>query len=640
MEVNMKRLKEPSLKQFSVKEIKPQGWLRKQLQIQAEGLSGNLDQFWPDIKDSRWIGGDREGWERVPYWLDGFIPLAWLLDDEDRKNRAKKYIDFIIEHQDENGWICPCDITDRSQYDMWALFLVLKVLVQYQEMTQDPRIEEVVKKALVSLDKHIDGNLLFSWAQARWFECLIPIWWLYERTGGEWLLHLASKLHSQGFDWISFYEVWPYQSPDQKGRWSQMSHVVNIAMALKSGALYSRITEKEEELHSADAMVELLDQYHGMVTGAFTGDECLSGNSPVQGTELCAIAEYMYSLEHLIALTGKTTWGDRLEKLAFNALPATFSPDMWTHQYDQQVNQVECSKQKEPVFLTNGGESNLFGLEPNFGCCTSNLSQPWPKFAMNTMMRSEEGVTAVQYAPTSVDTVIKKVNTKIIMETEYPFHDTIHFTVITEKPVHFVFGLRIPSWCEEANVTFGDNQENIKNENVTNENLKHDNEMQEKLFRLDRIWEGETHFTLMLPMKAKLEERPNNLYAVTRGPLVYSLAIGEKWVRTNTEMEGREYPHCDYEIYATTPWNYGLRLKPSDLEDSLRFENREVGDMPFSPEGAPVKLTVKGSKIDWQMEQGSATPKPALTWISDQVEELTLIPYGCTNLRLTEMPLI
>ena len=61
---------------FLTKEIKPEGWLRRQLEIQAEGLSGHLDLIWPDIRDSKWIGGDKDGWERVPYWLDGFIPLA------------------------------------------------------------------------------------------------------------------------------------------------------------------------------------------------------------------------------------------------------------------------------------------------------------------------------------------------------------------------------------------------------------------------------------------------------------------------------------------------------------------------------------------------------------------------------------
>ena len=78
---------------YTVNEIKPMGWLKRQLEIQAEGLSGNLHKIWPDIRDSAWIGGSCEGWVRVPYWLDGFIPLAYLLDDEDRKARAKRYID-------------------------------------------------------------------------------------------------------------------------------------------------------------------------------------------------------------------------------------------------------------------------------------------------------------------------------------------------------------------------------------------------------------------------------------------------------------------------------------------------------------------------------------------------------------------
>ena len=84
---------------YTTNEIKPRGWLKRQLEIQAEGLSGNLDRFWRDIKDSAWIGGSAEGWERVPYWLDGFIPLACLLEDEDMMARAKRYIDSIIANQ-------------------------------------------------------------------------------------------------------------------------------------------------------------------------------------------------------------------------------------------------------------------------------------------------------------------------------------------------------------------------------------------------------------------------------------------------------------------------------------------------------------------------------------------------------------
>lgn len=74
---------------YTAREITPQGWLRRQLEIQAAGLSGALPRIWPDIRDSAWIGGDREGWERVPYWLDGYVPLVYLLRDEEGIRTAK-----------------------------------------------------------------------------------------------------------------------------------------------------------------------------------------------------------------------------------------------------------------------------------------------------------------------------------------------------------------------------------------------------------------------------------------------------------------------------------------------------------------------------------------------------------------------
>jgi hypothetical protein len=66
----------PAFVPLTLGSIKPSGWLKDQLRIQRAGLSGHLDEFWPDIKDSAWFGGKAEGWERVPYWLDGIVPLA------------------------------------------------------------------------------------------------------------------------------------------------------------------------------------------------------------------------------------------------------------------------------------------------------------------------------------------------------------------------------------------------------------------------------------------------------------------------------------------------------------------------------------------------------------------------------------
>ena len=53
-------LKPLALFPFTSKEIKPRGWMRRQLEIQAAGLAGNLDKIWPDVADSSWIGGSHD----------------------------------------------------------------------------------------------------------------------------------------------------------------------------------------------------------------------------------------------------------------------------------------------------------------------------------------------------------------------------------------------------------------------------------------------------------------------------------------------------------------------------------------------------------------------------------------------------
>ncbi|MBC8462763.1 hypothetical protein H8D76_00225, partial [Candidatus Bathyarchaeota archaeon] len=219
-----------SMQPLSLGSVRPTGWLLNQLRIQADGLSGHLDEFWPDIKDSAWFGGDADRWERAPYWLDGVVPLAFLLDDATLKVKVTKYMDVILSRQDEAGWIAPSD--DEAGYDLWSIFLVLKPIIQYHEATDDEKVPEFIEKCLRWVDDHIDVNPLFKWGKFRWFESLLSIYWLYERTHDEWLLDLAVKLQAQGFDWESFYERFPLVKPTPKGKWSFMSHVVNNAMAI------------------------------------------------------------------------------------------------------------------------------------------------------------------------------------------------------------------------------------------------------------------------------------------------------------------------------------------------------------------------------------------------------------------------
>ena len=605
---------------LTTKEIKPKGWLLDQLKIQANGLSGNLDKVWGDIRDSAWVGGNCEGWERVPYWLDGFVPLAFLLEDDDMIARAKKYIDAIIAGQKEDGWICPCKDEERGRYDMWALILIAKVLALYADCTGDERIEGVLKRALFQFNNHIAGNTLFGWGQYRWFECLIPIYWLYERCPEDWLLDLAVTIYSQGAGYRELFENWRDTTPER--RWGFQPHVVNLAMAFKAEALVSKITKKEldsDEL--AELMYQNLMEYHGMAVGHFTGDECISGNSPIQGTELCSVAEAMFSYETIFGVNGKVKWIDRLEQLAFNAFPATNSPDMWTHQYDQQTNQIECSRFKDKViFRTNSGESNLFGLEPNYGCCTANFNQAWPKFALATFMKSEDGIVSAALAPAQADLEINGAAVSVSLDTLYPFRDTLTYTVKTEKPCEFTLGIRIPGFVKSAAVEG-------KNAAVG------------EMFNVRKTWSGEETVEVKFEMEFEFVNRPEDMFALRRGPLFYSVAIDEDWQKLEFTRNGveRKFPYCDYEIFAKSKWNYAFAGDDFEVCEHVDF------DCPFSTKNPPISVIADMVEIDWGLE---APYVNVCARVPKSREPLTapakikLIPYGCTNLRMTEMPKI
>jgi DUF1680 family protein len=628
-------LNPPRFQPFALGCIRPQGWLARQLRVQADGLSGHLDEFWPDIQHSRWFGGDTEGWERAPYWLDGLIPLAYLLDDEALKGKVTRYMDHILSHQGEDGWLGPRAMVpaagrpESAHYDMWAQLLATKVLVQYHSAAGDERVVEAVRGNLGMLDRCIDRAPLFSWGQFRWFEALIAIYWLYERSGEKWLLDLANKLRGQGFDWRAFFTHWPLTEPTPKGRWNYMGHVVNNAMAVKSGALWWRLSSDAGDRTAPYHMIDQLDRYHGLVTGAFSGDECLAGRSPTQGTELCAVVEYAYSLEVLLSLLGDPAFADRLERVIYNALPATFAPDMWSHQYDQQVNQVECSVRPDRAWTTNGPESNIFGVEPNYGCCTANLSQGWPKFAAHLWMQSPAGdIAAVAYAPSSIQARVQGVPVTVHLETGYPFREELHFAVRSDRPVTFGLHLRIPVWAEGARV------EVVGGESVHPE--------AGTFCQLYREWGGTTEVNLHLPMRPNLWRGYRDAVALLRGPLVYALPIGEEWRRIHEGEPYRELPHADWEIYPTSPWNYALAADPETLAQDVTFAEHPVAECPFSPDSAPVSAQVKGRRVpEWGMEAGCAADVPQSPVLSSEpLEELTLIPYGCTRLRLTEFPVL
>lgn len=597
--------------------VLPSGWLKEQLEIQAEGLSGHLDEFWPEVgPDSGWLGGNGESWELGPYYLDGLVPLAYLLNNAKLKAKASKWINWTLSNTGEDGWIGPKTTHDDI---WWPRAVMLKVLAQYAEATGDSRVEPAMAAYFNLMNKSLGDKPLSVWAKFRWGEYLPSLMWLCERRPCPVFEDLAHRIHSQGYNWSDHFNYFTIENKVRNIP-NLATHVVNHAMAVKYPGLWSLFSGKVEDRKATDNAFTLLDRFHGQATGIFTGDEHLSGLNPSQGTELCGVVEFMYSLEVLTSLFGRVSYADRLESIAYNNLPGAFTADMWAHQYDQQANQVLCSVDQRD--WTNGPDANIYGLQPNYVCCTANFNQGWPKFVSHMWMGiPENGLAAIAYGPSEVHTSIGNSRLTIIEKTDYPFNGDIEFEIRTSSPVVFQLSLRIPSWAEGAKVTLNRERTLSPKPGIFHTIIKR--------------WQNKDRVILNLPMKLRVSRCYNNSAAVHRGALTFSLRIGSKWTQI-----GGEKPHCDYEVRPTTKWNYALVLDTEHPEQSLAVEEKSVKMPCFSEIKSPVVITAKARQLPiWGMSGASAAPPPiSPVKTKNRIEEVQLIPYGSAKLRITEFP--
>ena len=618
--------------------VMPKGWLLEQLKLQSSGLTGHLDEFWPDVKDSGWIGGKAEGWERAPYWLDGMVPMAYLTDDAKLKAKAKRWVDYILKHQTADGWLGPEQgnpaygligkAPPNEIRDPWPQFIILKVLSQYEEVTGDPRIIPAMEKSMRSIDLQLDQRPLFNWNFFRWGDLVVSIYWLYDRTHEPWLLELAAKAANQGYNWTAHFWDLPLKHKSEK--WNWVGHGVNNAMGLKVPALLYRLTGNARYKKLAWRAIEQLDRYHGEPNGLMSADECLAGLNPSQGTELCVIVEMMFSLENSLAVTGDVRFADRLEKVAYNALPAACTPDYWRHQYVEQSNQVASAYVEQPIYATVSGIANIFGLEPQYGCCTANMHQGWPKLTSHLWMESPEGgLAAVVYAPCVVDTQVQGNAVHIEEVTDYPFSESLTFNVTTARTATFPIYFRVPEWTQGATLKLPDG---------TIESLKPG-----EFHQVSRQWNGTETVLLQLPMAFKLRKGYQDSVSVERGPLVFSLGLKTKWINFMPfHFQPKGERKFDWAAIPQSHWNYALALNANDLNQSLTVTQQPLKGNPFDPGNEPIHVTVEGRQLDnWQGAQGAAAPPPQSPVESTEaLEKLVLSPYGSTRLRITAFPVL
>ena len=160
------------------------GWLIScgSKRIASPGSWTSFGPTWPSLDGS---GALLKGGSVAPTGSMALIPLAFLLDDERLKGKARRWMDYIIEHQHHDGWLGPVRSPEgRYQaYDPWPSFVILKAMIQYYEATGDERIPREHSAIFAPARRLLDEKPLFEWGKSRWADLVLSIHWMYRRFG-------------------------------------------------------------------------------------------------------------------------------------------------------------------------------------------------------------------------------------------------------------------------------------------------------------------------------------------------------------------------------------------------------------------------------------------------------------------------
>lgn len=618
--------------------VKPQGWILKLLELQKEGLNGQLGEIsaWLDKENNAWLGtGTDYGWEEVPYWLKGYGNMAYILNDKKMIDETKTWLDAAIQSQRADGYFGPY-VEKNGKPDLWGNMIMIWCLQSYYEYSRDERVIGLMTNYYRwQLNLAEELFLKDYWENSRGGDNLISIYWLYNITGDDFLLELAEKTHRNTANW---------RQRSTLPNW----HNVNIAQSFREPATWYMLSKDSADLMATYNVHHLIRNTFGQVPGGMFGaDENarMGYIDPRQGTETCGFVEQMASDEILLLMTGDPFWAEHCENVAFNSYPASMMPDLKSLRYITSPNHTISDAKNHHPGIDNRGP--FLAMNPfSSRCCQHNHGQGWPYFIEHLVMATpDNGIAAAIYGACKANVKVGNGKTvEIVEETNYPFEESVKFTVHTSQKVTFPLYLRIPSWTDNPLVI-------INGKKITADLVAG------KYVRLEREWKKGDQIVLNIPMKLSQSVWHVNQESrsIHYGPLTFSLKIKENYVKVGSvetaigdskwqkNADPTKWP--SYEIYPASDWNYALVIdesQPLEKNFDVIRTTWPSDNHPFKVETAPIEIRAKGKKlIGWGIDQYGLTgeiPIKERQGFDSKTDEITLIPMGAARLRISAFP--
>jgi len=643
-------------KELPLTTIHVEGWLRRYLEKQRHGLTGHLEHAGYPFNTPGWAGGrpgDHKGeehwwpYEQIGYWVDGMVRCGHLLGDSFLLDRAQKHFDHVLDNPDPDGYLGPKFMKTPGDCNRWPHAVFFRALMAHHEATGDDRI-------LAGIAAHfLSGSAPHSTVREA---CNIEAaLWAYERTADKRLLDHA----------VAAYDEFNRLSPDHDTSLKTLlsdkpgsEHGVTYNEMAKLGAILYVYTGRRRFLDATVNAYRKLDRDHMLVDGVVSSTERLCGRDPLASHETCDIADYTWSVGYLLIATGKAEYADKIERACFNAAPGAVTGDFTALQYFSCPNQVVADRASNHNEFFRGSEWMSYRPNPGTECCPGEVNRIMPNFAARTWMSDGSGgLAATLYAPCRIMTRVgaRQQEVIIVEETQYPFSERIDFRVHTIGPAAFALSLRIPGWCTSARLLLNGKPLDAKCDSGT-------------FVKIRRTFENNDRITLVLPMELRLSRWPRGGIAIERGPLVYALRIKEDWQIDQNPPKPATPDFPAFNLYPASPWNYALCVTEKTLSTAVEVVHRPCTSDPWSIDTAPIELRVRARRVaGWKIERKRSVtglypnatftgfepvqkkgdfmltpqlPDPATlpARLAKKVETVTLVPYGCTKLRITIFP--
>lgn len=607
-----------------IKDITPKGWLLEYMQRMKDGMTGHPEALSYPYNTCLWAGDiPRNGnygqdwwrYEQTAYYTDGLLRLGYLLKDEELIKKGEEGIKYTLAHPQSNGRLGNGVISS-----LWPQAVFFRAMKAYYEATGDRKIR-------TALTNNYNSMTVSDLANGRRHIINIEgMMWLYGQQTSASLLTKAKNAYKQGG-----FELDAKEAAEDDFIYM---HGVTYSEMLKIPMLLYAYTGDKQYLELALNAERRLERDHLLPDGVPSSEEYTVGKDIDQVHETCDITDYTWSLGYFLTATGEAEWADRIERAVFNAGPACHTKDFRSLQYFSGLNQILCTGNSDNTYFKRGSTWQAYRPTHETECCAGNIHRLMPNFASRMWLRGQDdAIVAAMFSPSEVGFKVGSDSVFITEETHYPFTGHIDFRMKMKQQTQFPFVFRVPGWCTQCTVRVNGEAVAIETKPMT-------------FATLDRKFADGDVVSVDFGMEPRLVALDADQgHYVECGPLLYSYAIPETMTedtKVYSNMAGKVPENPDFKCWSITPdgkWNYGM-----EGTQELKLVTDEAllaTAYPFDKETSPVSIEVNATPIKWTITDNRynpETPSTNTTEVTGTPERIRLIPYGCTELRVTVFP--